>query len=436
MNTLHIVPSAQQQKHEAYEFYGFIHFGMNTFLDQEWSDGSASPMTYAPATIDAAQWVSTLKSAGMKGVILTCKHHDGFCLWPTKTTAYGVQNSGYTMDVVGAVSTACKSQGMGFGVYLSPWDRHEKTYGQGAAYDDFYVRQLTELLTQYGELFAVWLDGACGEGPNGKKQIYDWARYEQVVRTHQPEACLCVCGPDVRWCGNENGDTRPCEWSVVPARLRDAERIQASSQQADDTAFREKKLCSTDLDLGSRAVIEGETDLIWYPAEVNLSIRPGWFYHQSEDAQVKTVDQLWDVYLRSVGGNASLLLNVPPSPLGVIHPNDVAVLKALGKRLRTVFFKCLYHNEMADVQEVCIKLPKAQTLAMLSLGENTAFSQRVEAFDVTLLREEQVVFHHEGTTIGTRCLVELCGQEADQIILRITQTRGLPKMKEIAVYGK
>ena len=211
VNAAHITPSARQLAWQEMEFYAFVHFGMNTFTDREWGDGQESPALFAPEALDAKQWIDTIRRAGMRGVILTCKHHDGFCLWPSRFTEHSVRNSPWRNghgDVVREVSYACRAAGLRFGVYLSPWDRHEPTYGQGASYDDFFVRQLTELATQYGDIFCFWFDGACGEGKNGKKQRYDWERYYAVIRTHQPGAVISVCGPDVRWCGNEAGHCR------------------------------------------------------------------------------------------------------------------------------------------------------------------------------------------------------------------------------------
>ena len=277
-----IVPQERQVRFQQLEFYAFIHFTVNTFTDKEWGDGTESPEIFDPKKLDAEQWVTAVKSAGMKGLILTCKHHDGFCLWPSRHTKHTVAYSPWKNgkgDVVREVSEACRKHGIKFGVYLSPWDRNCELYGQGKPYDDFFVEQLTELLTEYGEVFSVWFDGACGEGPNGKKQYYDWERYYSVIRELQPDACISVCGPDIRWCGNEAGYTRTAEWSVVPLRARDSEIVSEKSQHADTEEFRMRKVDARDADLGSRAMLENEQELIWYPAEVNTYIRPGWFWH-------------------------------------------------------------------------------------------------------------------------------------------------------------
>ena len=238
-------PHQRQIDFQNLEFYAFIHFTVNTFTGREWGDGTEDPAIFCPSELDAEKWVETIKAAGMRGLILTCKHHDGFCLWPSKYTSHTVARSPYKNgkgDVVGEVAKACAEGGIKFGIYLSPWDRNCTEYGLGKEYDDFFVGQLTELLSDYGDIFSIWFDGACGEGPCGKKQYYDWDRYYSVIRTLQPHACINVCGPDIRWCGNEAGHTRPSEWSVVPARTRDTEKIASQSQKQDDDTFRQRRI--------------------------------------------------------------------------------------------------------------------------------------------------------------------------------------------------
>ena len=213
-----VVPSKRQVEYQKREFYGFIHFTVNTYTNKEWGLGDESPEIFNPYNLDAEVWVKAAVSAGMKGLILTCKHHDGFCLWPSKYTEHSVKNSPYKDgrgDIVKELSDACKKYNIKFGVYLSPWDRNCAVYGSGKEYDDYYINQMTELLTNYGDIYTFWMDGACGEGPNGKKQVYDWDRYYAKVRDLQPEAVLSISGPDVRWCGNEAGIVRKSEWSVV-----------------------------------------------------------------------------------------------------------------------------------------------------------------------------------------------------------------------------
>lgn len=275
-----VCPSPRQLALQQMEFYAFAHFTVNTYTGLEWGDGTEDPGIFNPLEFDASQWVSALKAAGMKGLILTCKHHDGFCLWPSKYTRHTVAASpfrGGRGDVVREVSDACREGGIKFGVYLSPWDRHQPCYGSGKEYDDYFVGQLTELLTGYGEIFAVWFDGACGVGPGGKKQAYDWERYYETVRRLQPGACMNVCGPDIRWCGNEAGSTRESEWSVVPRRMRDTEKIAADSQQADSEEFRQREVSATDMDLGSREILWGRQSLSGIPPRWTRPYAPDGF---------------------------------------------------------------------------------------------------------------------------------------------------------------
>lgn len=233
-NALAVRPSQRQLNWQALEFIAFIHFGINTFYDQEWGTGKEKPQRFNPDNLDADQWVVAIKEAEMKGLILTCKHHDGFCLWPSAYTQHSVKSSPWQNgngDVVGQVAQACKRHGLKFGVYLSPWDLHHTDYGSGKAYDDYFCHQLQELLTQYGDIFEVWFDGANGQGSNGKVQTYDWARYFQLVRDLQPDAVIAIMGPDVRWIGNEAGKGRPSEWSVLPKTYSDPHYTAQVSQQ-------------------------------------------------------------------------------------------------------------------------------------------------------------------------------------------------------------
>ena len=307
------VPTARQIAYESMEFFCFIHFTVNTFTGREWGDGTEPESIFNPTELDAKQWAKTAAEGGMKGLILTCKHHDGFCLWPSKYTEHSIKNSPYKNgkgDIVRETMEACREYGLKFGVYLSPWDRNNEFYGKGKEYDDYYVNQLTELLTEYGDIFVVWLDGACGEGANGKVQKYDWQRYYQVVRKLQPNAVISISGPDIRWCGNEAGEVRPSEWSVVAADMKDPTLTAELSQQEDNEEFRERPLDETQSDLGSRERLAKEERLAWYPAETDVSIRPGWFYHEEEDDKVRSFKNLKDIYLKSVGGNTTLLLNI------------------------------------------------------------------------------------------------------------------------------
>ncbi|WP_022882393.1 alpha-L-fucosidase [Gryllotalpicola ginsengisoli] len=434
-------PSPRQLAWQALEFYGFLHFGMNTMTDREWGlgrgRGGEDPGLFNPAELDADQWMRALKAAGMRGVILTAKHHDGFCLWPSRVTDHTVAASpwrGGRGDVVREAADAAARHGLKFGVYLSPWDRTEPSYGSGAAYDDFYVAQLTELLTGYGPIFCVWLDGANGEsangeGPNGKTQQYDWERYYATIRRLQPDAVISVCGPDVRWVGNEAGATRANEWSVVPAELRDVERIAAKSQQVDDGAFR-RMVTSADEDLGSRRALEGyRGELIWYPAEVNMSIRPGWFYHPAEDDEVRSPDELFELYLRAVGGNACLLLNVPPRPDGLLAPADVAALEGLGERVRELEERRLAASVMsASPRDFVLVLDGGPSLVdAVVVREHIAEGQRVEHVVVSgaLGRGGWQVLA-ETDAVGYQRIVRFAPREVDRLRLEVTASRGEP----------
>lgn len=460
-------PAARQQRTQELEFYAFFHFTVNTFTNREWGDGTESPSIFSPDRLDAEQWVRAVKAAGMKGAILTCKHHDGFCLWPSRYTDHSVAASPYRDgkgDVVREVAQACRKEGLAFGVYLSPWDRHEATYGQGKPYDDYFVNQLTELLTEYGPVFAVWFDGACGEGPNGKKQEYDWERYYETVRRLQPEACMHVCGPDIRWCGNEAGDTRESEWSVVPARMAEAERTAAKSQQEDSEAFRETKITSMDADLGSRQRLAEEKRLIWYPAEVDMSIRPGWFWHPEENEKVHSLEHLLRVYVNSVGGNATLLLNVPPTTEGRIHEKDEVRLRELGEKIRLFHTGNLLEEAVlqADTQdrahpvdgvrkedyedwfsteegvsqaEITVTFPEEKKISCLRLKEQNLLGQRIERFEIIALEKGVERKVYEGTTVGYQKIAWFSPVETSRLRIRILDARGSVNLAFLGIYA-
>ncbi len=458
-----VVPEKRQLDFQELEFYAFVHFTVNTFTGNEWGSGHEDEAIFNPVLFDAEQWLNALDSAGMKGLILTCKHHDGFCLWPSKVTKHTVEYSPFKRDIVKEVAAACKKHGVKFGVYLSPWDRNASVYGQGKAYDDFFVEQLKELLTNYGEVFSVWFDGACGEGPNGKKQYYDWDRYYSVIRELQPNACINVCGPDIRWCGNEAGYTREAEWSVVPARTRDTEKIMENSQQEDNDEFRQRKIHAWDGDLGSREILKDEPDLVWYPAEVNTSIRPGWFYHDYEDDKVRTLADLMHVYYNSVGGNATFLLNVPPMPTGLFHENDVKRLAEIGDYIKKAFANNIAPNAkitadsfkegyepnklLVDEYESCyfaedelaeltFDWQEKKDIAHVVIKENILYSQRVERYTVEAKQDGEYREIARGTVIGHKKIIKLDGVVTDSIRIRFTETRACPAISFVGIYTK
>lgn len=461
-----IVPTMRQLKHQQMEFYGFIHFTVNTFTGKEWGEGTESPEIFDPKRLDAGQWARAAKDGGMRGLILTCKHHDGFCLWPSRYTRHSVAYSPYKGgrgDIVKELSDACREEGIAFGVYLSPWDRNHPAYGSGREYDDYFVNQLEELLTGYGDIFTVWFDGACGEGANGKRQVYDWKRYYEVIRRLQPLACISVCGPDVRWCGNEAGQTRPSEWSVVPARTADTEKIAADSQQTDEEAFRSRRIRAQDMDLGSREILAGEEELIWYPAEVNTSIRPGWFYHASENDKVKSLKELVHIYEHSVGGNATFLLNIPPDPNGLIHTADLERLHELGEYIRNTYWRNLAdgakiscdscmegygpENLRIDDGDSCLRTAEGITACDITLEwkepvkvrrvvlkENLNYSQRIENFEIEVWQDGEFRSVYQGTVVGYQRIAvmeELC---TDRLRVRILDARVSLAISFLGIY--
>ena len=418
-----LVPSEAQLAWQRMELTAFLHFGINTFTDREWGDGTEDPALFNPTAFDADQWIRTLKQAGFRMVILTAKHHDGFCLWPTKTTRHSVASSPWRDgrgDVVREVRDACERHGMKFGVYLSPWDRNAACYGDSKAYNRFFIRQLTELLRNYGEVHEVWFDGANGEGPNGRKQVYDWDAFYRTIRRLQPNAVTAIMGDDVRWVGNEKGIGRETEWSAtvltpgVYARSGENNKRLGVYGKAPD--------------LGSRKMLEKATELFWYPSEVDVSIRPGWFYHATEDAKVKSLKHLVDIYFQSVGYNSVLLLNVPPDRRGRIHAADSTRLQELAGYLERTFAddRVLDGGETwqaAGGEERIWELKPGSRINVVLLQENIACGQRVDGFCVEARTAAGWQLLGEGTTIGYKRLLRVPEVEASALRIRLKQTR-------------
>ena len=462
---VNVKPSERQIAWQELGFTAFLHFGMNTFTDREWGTGQESPSQYNPSRLDTDQWCEALTSAGIRACVLTAKHHDGFCLFDTAYTKHSVMSSPCPVDAAAALAASCEKYGLKLGLYLSPWDRHEPCYGAGKQYDDFFCGQLEEILTKYGKLYSLWFDGACGEGPNGKKQLYDWDRYYALIRRYQPDAVIASVGPDVRWIGNEAGSTRPSEWSVVPAWAKDVHRIAADSQQRDDAKFREQTICVPDL--GSREVLADEADLIWYPAEVDVSIRPGWFYHSEEDDKVKPLETLLRFYETSVGGNAVLLLNIPPDREGRVHETDCKRLAELGAAIRGVFAvnllegvsaradtedpACPAVNILRDDEsywrpacplggsreqaEIEITLPARTALTHVDLREQIRESQRIEAFSIHVQAEDGGWKNiYSGTTVGFRKICRFDRAETGKLRITIEQSRVYPTLRFVGAY--
>jgi alpha-L-fucosidase len=442
------VPSERQLRWHELEMYAFTHFTVNTFTDLEWGEGTEDPNVFNPTALDCRQWARVCKEAGLRGIIVTAKHHDGFCLWPSARTDHSVRScswGGGKRDVVGELAAACRECGLKFGIYLSPWDRHEPTYGDSPRYNDFYLGQLRELLTNYGEVFEVWFDGACGEGPSGKRQVYDWDAYWALVRKLQPGAVIFSdAGPDVRWVGNEAGYAGETNWCL---------------QKRDDFAPGH----APSLELLTNGQPDGTH---WVPAECDVSIRPGWFYHAHQDDDVKSLDRLLDIYYASVGRNANLLLNLPPDRRGLIHERDIAVLRQLRRVLDQTFDKDLAKGKRASADNVRggaaayaasnvtdgdpetywatddgvtsasleVDLGKPTTFDRLWLQEFVALGQRVEQFAIDTWQDGEWRELTAGTTIGYRRILRTDRVTTDKVRLRITKARACPTVSRLSLY--
>ncbi|MDI6846169.1 MAG: alpha-L-fucosidase [Candidatus Saccharicenans sp.] len=459
-----VVPTDRQLKWQKRELAAFVHFGINTFTGKEHGDGMEDPAIFNPVDFDARQWVRVFKEAGLRLVILTAKHHDGFCLWPTSTTEHSVKRSPWRQgkgDVVREVAEACREEGLDFGFYLSPWDRHEKTYGT-PEYNRFFQAQLRELLTNYGPIAEVWFDGYCGEGPGGRKQVYDWNSYYRLIRSLQPGAVIAIMGPDVRWVGNESGLARESEWSVIP--LKASEEVLArlrASQASIEEVFQPEDLIGEDL--GSRRVIAGAKALFWYPAEVDVSIRPGWFYHESQNSQVKTPEELFEIYLKSVGRNSVLLLNIPADRRGLISESDIRSLRGWRLLLDRSFnegyipkveVRASSERPGYEARHLLAKQPevawspntrgkpvsveiflKTETVFdCLELGEDISSGQRIEEFTLEAWKEGKWMEIARGTTVGYKRLLTFRPVIAGRVRLTILQSRDLFYLNRLNLY--
>lgn len=429
-----VVPSEKQLNWQSLELTAFLHFGINTFTGNEWGNGTDSPKLFNPTELDCRQWVRSLKDAGFKMAILTAKHHDGFCLWQTETTKYSVRNSPWKDgkgDVVKELSDACREFGMEFGVYLSPWDRNAECYGDSPAYNRFFISQLTELLTNYGRVSEVWFDGACAEGPNGKVQEYDWTAILNTIHTLQPEAVTAIMGDDVRWVGNEGGVGRQTEWSSTVLTPESYER---SARQNNSLGIN-----NMSRDLGSREVLAKAEEVFWYPSEVDVSIRPGWFYHRYQDSQVRSLKNLVDIYYTSVGRNSVLLLNIPPDTRGLLHETDVRRIKELRNYIDRTFStnfirtpKRVWKAESMDSKVFNVK-PGAVFNTLL-VREDISRGQRVEGFTLEALTDGEWKKIAEGTTIGYKRLLRFPDMTAAKIRLTVTSTRKTALISETGLY--
>jgi len=451
------VPSDAQLAWHEMETNAFIHFTINTFTDKEWGYGDEKESLFNPSALNVEQWITTLKEAGFKGIILTTKHHDGFCLWPSKYTEHSIKNSPYKNgqgDLVKEVSDACKRHGLKFGIYVSPWDRNHAEYGK-PPYIDYYRNQLQELFTSYGPVFEMWFDGANGGdgyygGAKEKRNIerstyYDWPTTLSMVREIEPDVIFFSdAGPGVRWVGNERGIAGETNWNNITP----------------DTLFAGKAGIESLLQTGS------ENGTHWIPAEVDVSIRPGWFYHEKEDSLVKTPEKLFEIYLTSVGRGSTLLLNVPPDKRGLIHETDVQSLLEWRKMLDREFKvnlaanadvhvdtyrgsspmyaaenvidgnKDTYWSTDDDVTNGIIEfdLGEVKNVKYVVLQEYIRLGQRVKSFSVEVWKNNEWKVVTNETTIGYKRILKFDPIDTDKLRISIEASKACPLISNIEVY--
>ena len=439
-----VVPTRQQVEYQRMELIGFIHYTVNAFTDKEWGEGTESPSIFNPTALDTQQWVQAAKEAGMKLLIITAKHHDGFCLWPSKYTDHSVKSSPWKDgkgDIVGELSEACQDAGLKMGVYLSPWDRHEPVYGTDG-YNQFYLNQLEELLSNYGEIAEVWMDGA--KGKDAKDMEYDFEAYRALIRKLQPDALIFSdAGPDIRWIGNERGIAGETNWSTIN---NDGVTIGKA-----DTKY----LNAGDPD-GKR----------WVMGECDVSIRPGWFYHQSEDEKVKSPGQLMDIFYQSVGRNGTFLLNIPPDRRGLFHENDIAALREFRSILDETFRTDLARGASAEASDhrlnhahfspanlldgnpdtywaandgvttasITVSLNEAASFDRILLQEPIRFGQRVSKFSVEAWLNDGWSEIAQATTIGYKRLLRVPLLRTNRVRVVIKESKDVAALSNISLY--
>ena len=437
------LPSPHQMDRHNRELFLFMHFGPNTFTGKEWGEGTEPESLFNPTAFDASQWCRTAKAAGAEGIVITAKHHDGFCLWPSRYSAHTVRESRWRDgkgDVLKDLSTACKLFGLKFGVYISPWDRNHPAYGT-AEYNDVYVNTMKEIFAAYGPVYELWWDGANGEGPNGKRQVYDFRRFENTVREISPSTVVFSdVGPDLRWMGNEAGVAGETNWNLL------------------DTAGFGRGATSPPVDTLNRG---NENGALWIPAETDVSIRPGWFYHAGEDTLVKSPAGLMRLYLTSVGRGSMLLLNVPPGPDGLISPVDSASLAGFAKLRDELYAADLARGANAssdDRREGCppeavtdgdpstfwssegvpasveIDLGASRTFNTVVLSERLELGQRVRRFGVEVLTSSGWKEVASGTTIGRKRILQFAPWTAAKVRLVVRDAKAPPAVSGIGLY--
>jgi len=404
-------PTKQQLAWHEKEFYLFMHFGPNTFTNLEWGKGSEDPNVFNPTQIDCNQWARIAKASGAKGIIITAKHHDGFSLWPSKFSKHTVRESKWMDgkgDVIKMLSDACKKAGIEMGVYISPWDRNHPQYGT-AAYNDIYIQTMKELLTGYGKFTELWWDGANGEGPNGKKQVYDFTRFKDSAMSYQPNIVIFSdIGPHIRWVGNENGLINETNWNLL------------------DTAGFKRGEGSPPNDTLNRGNFNGKN---WIGAEADVSIRKGWFYHAEEDSTVKSGKTLFNLYLKSVGHGGNMLLNVPPNRKGLIAPEDSSALMDFRKIRQQAFSIDLFYYASVIFTDNGMKIHIKQPVKLnaIQLKEKIEFGQRVISFEVKAGSNAQdAVKIFEGTTIGHKRIIQFPTTTANYFEINILSTKATP----------
>jgi len=438
------LPTQQQLSWHETEFYIFVHFGPNTFTDKEWGEGTEPEDLFNPTQANCRQWCSIAKAAGAKGIIITAKHHDGFCLWPSKFSKHTVRESKWKNgqgDILKELSEACREAGLKFGVYISPWDRNHPDYGT-EKYNNVFVSMMKEIFQNYGPIWELWWDGANGEGPNGKKQEYDWRRFENTVRQLSPKTVVFSdIGPDIRWVGNENGIAGETNWNFL------------------DTAGFKRGNGGPPTDTLNRGNINGK---YWIPAECDVSIRPGWFYHAEEDNKVKTPEQLFELYLKSVGRGANLLLNVPPDRRGLISEKDSTALIGF-KMLRDENFgnnllkqastyyefsgKDLSSNDLTyrsfdstsslyyiNQHNFIVQLQQPAKINCLVLREAINFGQTIRKFRVVLYNGSKPVMEIPGTSVGRKRILTFPATTITSFKVYLVDAQGNDNISGVAVY--
>jgi alpha-L-fucosidase len=427
------MPNAKQLAWQDKPFYLFMHFGPNTFTDLEWGKGSEKEEVFNPVALDCRQWCRIAKAAGATGIVITAKHHDGFCLWPSAYSKHTVAQSSWRNgkgDVLKELSAACREYGLSMGVYLSPWDRNHPAYGT-ASYNEVFMKMMEEVVRNYGPFFEFWWDGANGEGPNGKKMMYDWHGFESTIHRIAPNTMVFSdIGPDMRWVGNENGIAGTTNWNLL------------------DTAGFSRGSGAPPNDTLNQGNVNGRN---WIPAECDVSIRPGWFYHVKEDSLVKSPEKLFDIYLKSVGRGANLILNVPPDPRGLISPYDSAALMGFAKLRQKSFSNNLLeknkhsfsfnpldslnhaNNTQYNIQgkdfkneKFTIWFDEKLQVNCIQLGEDLAFGQRVKSFSVEMYNNDSLMYKNFYTTIGHQRLISFPTKTVNLIIIDIKEAKAAP----------